>query len=149
MDNVFTHLLRVRYSECDAQKVVFNAKYVEYIDIAFTEFTREIWGDYTDMLNSGIDTQVVSLNIDWVAPAHFDDVLAIRLHTAHIGNTSYTVQVDVTNYVSGAEIVSAKIVYVMVSATEHKKIRIPDDMRLTLAHGAPGVTRDHAGVNSL
>ncbi len=50
MEDDFTHLLRVRYSECDAQKVVFNAKFVEYIDVAVTEFMRYVWGGYNTLL---------------------------------------------------------------------------------------------------
>ena len=46
MTNDFCYLLRVRYSECDAQKVVFNGRYSDYVDIAAGEFTRAIWGDY-------------------------------------------------------------------------------------------------------
>jgi len=30
----FTLYLRVRYGECDAQKVVFNARYADYVDVA-------------------------------------------------------------------------------------------------------------------
>ena len=77
MSKPFTHYLRVRYSECDAQKVVFNAKYAEYVDIAATELMRVLWGPYEDVLASGVDNQVVSLTINWRAPAAFDDVLAI------------------------------------------------------------------------
>ena len=51
MRDEFCHLLRVRYSECDAQKVVFNGRYVDYIDIAVTEFMRVIWGNYNDILS--------------------------------------------------------------------------------------------------
>ena len=74
MKPAFTFLLRVRYSECDAQKVVFNARYAEYVDIAATEFMRAIWGGYDHLLERGIDFQVVNLNINWLASAHFDEV---------------------------------------------------------------------------
>lgn len=30
----FRYYLRVRYGECDAQKVVFNARYGDYVDLA-------------------------------------------------------------------------------------------------------------------
>ena len=40
----FNFLLRVRYGECDAQQVVFNARYADYIDIAMTEYFREVVG---------------------------------------------------------------------------------------------------------
>ena len=119
---------------------------MEYIDVAFTEFTRVIWGDYNDILSSGIDSQVVSLNIDWISPSYFDDVLSIKVKAVHIGKTSYTLQVDFTNHASGSKIASAKIVYVMVSAIEHKKIQIPEKFKLQLSHGAPGVISDHAGI---
>ena len=32
----FVHRLRVRYGECDAQGVVFNANYLMYFDVALT-----------------------------------------------------------------------------------------------------------------
>src|SRR3954453_17477815 len=38
----FRYYLRVRYVECDAQKVVFNSRYAEYVDVAINEFLRAI-----------------------------------------------------------------------------------------------------------
>ena len=40
----FRLLLRVRYGECDAQQVVFNARYGDYVDVAATEFYRAVFG---------------------------------------------------------------------------------------------------------
>ena len=146
MTNDFCYLLRVRYSECDAQKVVFNGRYSDYVDIAAGEFTRAIWGDYNDMLSKGIDNQVVSYSIDWQGPAHFDDVLAVRVKPKKIGNTSYSLQVDFYHYDNKKMIASAQIVYVMVSVDKHEKMAIPDLMRKQLESGAQGITVNHAGV---
>ena len=33
MASRFRYYLRVRYGECDAQKVVFNARYADYVDL--------------------------------------------------------------------------------------------------------------------
>jgi len=142
----FTHLLRVRYSECDAQKIVFNGKYAEFVDIAATEFTRAVWGNYNDILAMGVDSQVVNLTISWKAPSTFDDVLAIEVIAGRIGNSSYTLAFEIRNHVTGVEIASAEIVYVMVSATEFIKMTIPADLRQKLETGAPGVVINHAGV---
>jgi len=146
MTQHFTHLLRVRYSECDAQKVVYNAKYAEFVDIAATEFTRAIWGDYTELLERGYDNQVVDLHISWKASARFDDVLAIQIHTLRIGKTSYALQCDFLNHSTGEAIVKAEITYVMVSPEKHEKMIIPEGLRLSLEKGAPGVVANHAGV---
>jgi acyl-CoA thioester hydrolase len=148
MRDEFCHLLRVRYSECDAQKVVFNGRYVDYIDIAVTEFLRVIWGNYDDMLSKGIDSQVVKLSIHWKAPAHFDDVIAITVKSIRIGSSSYTLQVDFYNHKTAVDMASAEITYVMVSAGEHKKMVIPTDMRKKLEEGSPGTRIDHAGAGS-
>lgn len=142
----FTHLLRVRYSECDAQKVVFNGKYAEFVDIAATEFIREVWGHYNDVLAMGIESQVVNLNIAWKAPSTFDDILAIEVNVGPLGNSSYTLAFEISNHQTGANIASAEAVYVMVSAANFTKMTIPDDLRRKLEQGAPGIVVNHAGI---
>lgn len=145
MNNNFCYLLRVRYSECDAQKVVFNGRYVDYIDIAVTEYMRVIWGNYNDILSNGLDNQVVSLSINWKAPAHFDEIIAIAVKPIKLGKTSYSLQIDFYNYDTSKMLASAEIAYVMVSATQHTKMDIPQDMRKKFKTGASGIVIDHAG----
>ncbi len=148
MTNDFCYLLHVRYAECDAQKVVFNARYADYADIAVGEFSKAIWGSYQDLLAIGIDNQVISYSINWSAPARFDDVLAITVKPNKVGNTSYSLHVDFYNYDTQVKIASAEIVNVMVSASDHKKMIIPENMRQQFESGARGVEIDHAGVKA-
>ena len=42
MTQPFRYYLRVRYQDCDAQHVVFNARYGDYIDLACFEFLRAV-----------------------------------------------------------------------------------------------------------
>lgn len=49
----FTHRLRVRYSECDQQNVVFNGDYLFSCDVAMTELWRACAGQYTAMVQGG------------------------------------------------------------------------------------------------
>ncbi|MEQ9510770.1 MAG: hotdog domain-containing protein, partial [Alloalcanivorax xenomutans] len=77
MSEPFRYRLRVRYSECDAQHVVFNARYGDYVDLAMTEFMRALGRDYGALLARGLDNQVVKLTLEWKASARFDDVLEI------------------------------------------------------------------------
>ena len=53
MSERYSHRLRVRYSECDPQGIVFNAHYVTYFDIALTELWREAIGPYAEMVSAG------------------------------------------------------------------------------------------------
>jgi len=146
MAEPFRYYLRVRYAECDAQQVVFNSRYVDYVDAAMTEFTRVIWGDYNDLLEQGIDNQVVHLSIDWRAPARFDEVVAITVTPARVGNSSYALQVDFYSHVSDQHLAAAEVVYVMVTAEGFEKMTIPESMRQSLEEGAPDVRVDHSGT---
>src|SRR5580765_4183517 len=54
----FRYYLRVRYIECDAQKVVFNTRYGEYVDVSVNEFLRAI-GVLPEFLEGHLDFQLV------------------------------------------------------------------------------------------
>jgi acyl-CoA thioester hydrolase len=146
MGNEFKVLIRVRYCECDAQNVVFNARYGDYVDIAVTEFFREIFGGFKDLLDRGVDSQVVRLSLEWKSPARFDDVLSVGIATGKIGNSSYTLNLEFNEYYSNRLVAVSEITYVMVSAMKHEKMKIPSDFREKLAAGAAGKTANLAGI---
>lgn len=145
MSQPFSYLLRVRYAECDAQQVVFNAKYVEYVDVAITEYFRLLWGNYDKIMERGLDMQVVNVNISWKAPARFDDVVAISIQLKKIGTTSFTFGLDFSNYQTQQPLAIGEITYVMVSLKEHNKTAIPPVIREQLEAGAKGIV-NHAGI---
>lgn len=145
MDRPFELLLRVRYGECDAQQVVFNARYGDYVDLAITEYFRVLFGGFKELLKQGLDNQVVRLVIDWQSPARFDDVLALGIRTLKVGNTSYTMQVDIADHASGRAVARAEVTYVLVSAGDHQKLPVPQAMRDSLLQGAPGRRIDQSG----
>ena len=142
--NPFRYYLRVRYSECDAQKVAFNARYGEYMDLAVGEFTRAAGLNSTGMFGD-FDYQVVKQVTEWKAPVRFDDVLEISVQTKHIGNTSFTLVAEFR--IAGRDAITASIetVYVNVDPKDLAKTSISGALRTALTRGAPGVQVDHAG----
>src|ERR1700739_4894534 len=91
----YVHELRVRYGECDPQGIVFNANYLLYFDVAFTEMWRAAVGPWQEMVQRGIDAVVAETNLHFLAPARFDDELALRVHVGHLGRTAVTTQIEV------------------------------------------------------
>lgn len=139
----FRFLFRVRYGECDAQKVVFNARWGDYVDVAITELARTIWGPI-DGSPYGLDYRLVRQVLEWRAPARFDDVLEARIRAVKLGTTSFTVATEFRRHGEDAVLVTAETVYVVTD--EHGQKRpIPDAHRAALERGAPGVVVDHAG----
>lgn len=144
----FRVLLRVRYGECDAQGVVFNARYGDYADVALTEFFRVVVGPWQVLLDQGLDAQVVRMATDWSAPARYDEVLALEVETLHVGTTSYAMRVTMSEAGSGRAIAVSELVYVLVDATRHVKVAVPEWLRRQLLAGAPGRVADLAGAAS-
>jgi len=144
----FRYYLRVRYGECDAQRVVFNARYGEYVDLAVGEFVRAIGLNSSGTFDD-FDYQVVKQTTEWRAPARFDQVLEIAVRTQHIGNTSFTLAMDFRIAGSEPVIATVETVYVNVDPKQLVKVVLPDNVRQALTRGAPGVQVDHAGFLSI
>jgi len=138
--------LRVRYAECDPQNVVFNARYADYVDIASTEFLREIIGGYDVMLEKGYDNQIVRMLMEWQAPARFDEILNLSVGVGRIGNTSFTLAIDMLNHESGEAVASAEAIYVLLDRETYRKTPIPEFLREALAQGGRGIEVDQSGV---
>ena len=144
MSDRFRYYVRVRYGECDAQKVVFNARYADYVDLSTTEFLRAL-GFGEALINGTFDYQLVKLTIEWKAPARFDQVLELTCYATHLGNTSFSVATEFR--IAGQEpiLATAETVYVLVEAHTLRKKPLPADLRAALQAGAPGAITDHAG----
>ena len=140
----FVYYLRTRYNECDAQKVVFNARYGDYTDVAVAEFFRAL-GYGQQMVNGDFDVQVVKQTTQWRSPARYDDVLAVSVETRHMGNTSFTLATEFRLASGGDVIVTSETVYVHVDHRTLRKMPLPEALRQALQQGAVGVAVDHAG----
>jgi acyl-CoA thioester hydrolase len=145
MANAFEFLFRVRYGECDAQGVVFNARYGDYVDLALTEYMRAAMGGYNALVNMGFETQVVRLLTEWKAPARFDDVLKASVYPSHFGNTSFTVNFDFVNASTQVLVATSQATYVLVDAKNFTKQIVPAQIKSALLEGAVGKQINQAG----
>jgi acyl-CoA thioester hydrolase len=120
----FVHRLRVRYGECDPQGIVFNANYLLYFDVAFTELWRAAIGPWQEMVDRGVDAVVADAAISFRAPARFDEELELRARVTRIGTTSITTQIDVAR--QQIVLVSGTLRHVCVSTDTWAKTELPD-----------------------
>ncbi|GAC1318019.1 MAG: thioesterase family protein [Thermoleophilaceae bacterium] len=127
MASPFVHEVRVRYGECDPQGIVFNANYVAYFDVAFTELWRAAIGPWQDMVDRGIDAVVAELNVRFRAPARFDEVIALGAAVRRIGMTSISTDIDISR--AGEVLVEGQLRHVVVDATTWKKTEVPEWVR--------------------
>jgi acyl-CoA thioester hydrolase len=59
---------------------VFNGHYLTWFDMAHSALLGEALGrPYTELIASGIDVVVAESGVRYLAPAHFDELLEIRV----------------------------------------------------------------------
>ena len=127
MAEPFRHRFRVRYAECDAQSVVFNAHYFAYFDLALTELFRAVFGGYESMLERQVDLDVGEASARFLAPARFDDELEVAVSVTRLGTTGVTTHYELLR--DGQLLVEGTLRHVVVNLGTHAKAPIPDWMR--------------------
>ena len=127
----FSHRLKVRYSEIDGQKIVFNAHYLTYIDIAVSEYFQE--GLNLDLLalaeNGEFDFVVAKTTLEYKSSARLNEWLNIWCHTSKIGNTSMTMNFLIIKDGETKPIMLAEIIYVSYNPLTEVSQPVPDFVR--------------------
>jgi acyl-CoA thioester hydrolase len=126
----YVHTLRVRYGECDMQRVVFNANYFVYCDDAVDTWTRFALADElkksgtsTDLHAIGFDFMLKTTQLTWHSPVKFGDTLDMKCEVSRWGNSSFDVAIN--GSVDGDSRFDAVITYVSVDPTSQRPAPIP------------------------
>jgi acyl-CoA thioester hydrolase len=125
----FSHRIRVRYAEVDAQSVVFNAHWLTYFDDACTRFV-ESWGFGPDYWIHEFDVMLVKAVIEWSGPARFDDWIDVGVQPARLGTKSFDLRYQAS--VDGRAACAAVITYVAIKPGSNVSIELPDAVRNAL-----------------
>jgi acyl-CoA thioester hydrolase len=72
-----TTTIRVRYAETDQMGFVYYGNYATYFEVARVETLRSIGITYRSLEENGILLPVVRFQINYAAPAQYDDELLI------------------------------------------------------------------------
>jgi acyl-CoA thioester hydrolase len=125
-DFKFTHSFRVRWSETDAQGVVFNARYLDYADIAITEYWRAV-GFRALYPDEPFEFHVARAIVNFRKPIMPDEMITVAVRTTATGRSSLTQQVAIFG-ANGDDDFRADIdlVNVHVDLTTHKSMRLPN-----------------------
>ena len=129
----FSHRLRVRWGECDAQGIVFNAQYMNYLEVAQAEYFRNLgMAHYTEEVRKRFDLATVKATLEYLSPARVDDLLDVCTRVSRLGNSSITFNTEI--YLDGYETPChrAEMIYANFDASTGFPRRIPDDIRAAI-----------------
>ena len=141
-ETAYRKRILVRFGDCDAAGIVFYPRYFdmfnslvedwcrEELDFSFSEIvTRRGWGLPT-----------VHLEVDFLAPSVFGDVLSASLSVAALGKTSINLEI-ILQGPDSTERVRGKVTLVLIDRKQHRAIPVPNEIRariLTFHTGASG-----------
>jgi acyl-CoA thioester hydrolase len=127
-----SHRIRVRYGEVDPQGVVFNARYLDFADIAVTEFWRELrasglWSADT------LECHVAKAEVTFRKPILADEEIDVMSRTARLGTSSITTIVEVHGAGDNDDLRAlVEIVAVHIDLSDHRPRPLPDRARAAL-----------------
>jgi acyl-CoA thioester hydrolase len=125
----FTHGHRVRYDEVDAQGIVGDASWLNLLQLGRIEYLRYLGLMLEGGSRAPVQAVVRRAVVDYLAPARFDDALAIRVRTAQLGNRSARMEYLVDNVETGLRPVVGETVLVCVELATMRSIAWPEIWR--------------------
>ena len=119
--------LTVRWAEVDAQKIVFNAHYLMYADVAVTEYWKQMAMPYAQSWSSlGGELYVKKASVTYHASAQMGDVLDVCIRCVKQGNTSLQFEAGIFR---GQQLLNTvELVYVFADH-EQKPQPVPQQLR--------------------
>ncbi len=128
----FTARTRVGFSDTDAQGIVYYGRYNPYFDLARVEYLRSVGllryesaGEFVMRAN----------DVEYFAPARFDDELEIHVRVARVGRTSITYEFAAHKLPEGTLMVTAHQTLVYIDLAQRVALPIPDDYKARLGVG--------------
>ena len=134
-DFKFKTPVRVRWAEGDAQGIVFNGAYLGYLEIAQSEYFRNLGFSIYRIAETGyFDTAVVKTTLEFKAPARVDQLLELHARVSAIGTTSLTLEVEIYPQDSEQLLTTIQAIYVGFTSQTGETRPVPGEIRTLVDH---------------
>lgn len=128
---IYDSKVRVRYGETDKMGYAYYGIYPQYYEIGRTELIRSFGLSYKKLEDDGIMLPVLSLDIRYLKPAFYDDLLTIK--TKIIKMPSVRIEFEYEVYNQNNELLNTgKTTLVFIDAQTRRPRKAPDDFLLKL-----------------
>ncbi|HBB91572.1 MAG: thioesterase [Bacteroidetes bacterium GWF2_49_14] len=122
---------RIRYGETDQMGYVYYGRYAEFYEIGRTELIRKLGFTYRGLEEQGIMLPVVSMNVRYIRPAGYDDLITIRTTLRKLPTARITFFYEIFNE-AGDLLNEAECHLVFTDMQTRKPRRPPADLMAAL-----------------
>jgi acyl-CoA thioester hydrolase len=89
--------IRVRYSETDQMGVVYYGNYAQYLEVGRAEAIRSLGLTYRELEETGVLMPVTRLELNYLRPARYDDLLTVKTCLRELPGNSITFYGEIFN----------------------------------------------------
>jgi acyl-CoA thioester hydrolase len=131
---VHEHRVRVRYAETDQMGVVYHAHYLVYMEEGRTRLMEGLGFLYSELERRGYGLAVHRAEVEYRAPARYDEELLVRTRVARVRSASVSFAYDILRASDGTRLASgATDLACLALDTEPRRVRhLPPDVRAAL-----------------
>ncbi len=118
--------IRVRYPEVDAMGYVHHSRFLQYFEMGRIEMLRASGFSYASLEEQGVFFVVVKVQVDYKAPARYDDelTLATRLIKSTMVRFDHAYELR-----RGAELIAQGLTTIACVGKDGKVMEIPLEIR--------------------
>ena len=116
--------IRVYYQDTDQMGVVYYGNYARFYEIGRTEMIRDLGFTYKQMEEMNIMLPARSLKINFLKPAHYDDLLTVRTIVDILPKVKFPIKTEIYNE-EGELINSGETVLVFYNSVTNKPFAAP------------------------
>lgn len=120
-----TYHRKVRFSDSDAQGIVFNANYLTYIDDATSDYFDALEVDWDGMNERGYDMVLGRAELDYRSSGRKGETLVTGVRVASIGTSSVVFEITVWEESSERVVVEGREIQVMVDRDTFETTPVP------------------------
>ena len=119
--------IRVRYGETDQMGYVYYGNYAQYFEVGRVEWLRSLGFSYKSLEESGVMLPVTRLEIDYVKPGKYDDLLTVTTTLSKKPMVRIEFDFEITNE-EGELITRGFTQLVFMDMKKNKPIKGPSDL---------------------
>ncbi|HSC50501.1 MAG TPA: thioesterase family protein [Gaiellaceae bacterium] len=119
----FETQVRVRFAETDAQAIAHHAAYLVWFELARIEYLERFRGGYPGLREEGIEALTTEVHVRYLAPARFDDRLAVRVRAGDLRGARFRFEYRVER--DGELLADGWTAHACVDARTHRPTRVP------------------------
>jgi acyl-CoA thioester hydrolase len=125
--------LRVRYAETDQMNIVYYGNYAQFFEVGRAECIRDLGFSYKNMEELGVHMPVVALQVKFLRPARYDDLITIKTMLRELPK-KYEITFHHEVYNERKKLLTTgQVTLMFIDSVANKRIRMPEFLREKLA----------------